>query len=324
MENNTQYKELDITETGKDYEKPYEEPHMRSGGIHKNYAVFKVARKFKQFYEIDRFMRYVLRKDLPEDAVEEIENAKRNKIIVGDEDVRQKLEDHVSGVKRKSTAVLAREIILTASPGFFKNITDYDKKRWIQENKKWLYQEFGNNLMFAVLHQDRNTTHIHAITSFKLYDEDKECYKLQHSKFFDGIAKLREWQDKYSGAMSKHFDLHRGVQGSKNKNVDLRTIYGMLENPEYDLKPEDAIKKVALQDLKLKQMEKRLEAVQLYNQTLTKENSEIKAINAKASENMLTCQQAISRLISKYGSDEINAILLDVEVSKKHDNSLQM
>jgi Plasmid recombination enzyme len=72
--------------------------------------------------------------------------------------------------KIRTDAVYAVEILLTASPEYFRpddpsRYGDYQSDRladWTAATVKWLKQEYGDKIVRAALHLDEATPHIHA------------------------------------------------------------------------------------------------------------------------------------------------------------------
>lgn len=316
--------EDDITENGKDQGKMYKEPLQRSTGIHRNYAIFRLGRKIKTINQINPMVSHYFRtRETPNADLEKLEE---NELLWGGEDVKERLEEHLRDVKIHVNSVLAREIILTASPEFFKGLDEYQLAQWIQEQKKFLLQQFPDNLIFLMCHMDESTPHCHAIVSFKHYVENKKGKTkplLQHYKYFDGKEKLIEWQDLYAAAMEKSFNLSRGIKYSRAKHTDIQAFYGIIDNPGRELTPEEAIRKAQLLDIKLKATEQKLKAVELMNHDLMKDNSIIREDAKKVSKSFKTYQQVINIFMERYGREEVSEALLEAENTKQHENTLE-
>ena len=81
------------------------------------------------------------------------EKTKDNRILIGNDEVVKTVKEYIKDVgKIKSNNVLATELLLTASPAFFKNITANDQEKWIDKNIKWLKNRYGSQFIYASLH----------------------------------------------------------------------------------------------------------------------------------------------------------------------------
>ena len=55
------------------------------------------------------------------------------------------------------------EILLTASPEFYKKNTDEKIDEWETASKQWLIEEFGDNVVQISTHFDEKSPHMHCI-----------------------------------------------------------------------------------------------------------------------------------------------------------------
>lgn len=167
--------------------------------------------------------------------------SKMNKVLIGNHNVTDKVQDYLKGVKPRKNSIIARDLVLTTSPGFFEHMVENEKKIWYEENVKFLKEEFGSNCVYACLHMDETTPHIHALIVPKFYNEKKNIYELKNNVYFDGKEKLREWQDKYANYMSQRFNnLIRGVRGSRAKHIDIKTYYSTINKQLETCTPKEA------------------------------------------------------------------------------------
>lgn len=114
--------------------------------------------------------------------------------------------DKTSTGKIRSNAVLAVEMILSASPDFFndpENPQNLDE--WTKANVAWLKKEYGPNFVNAVLHKDEQTPHIHA---FIIPIDDRN--KLNCRAILSGRESLTKLQTNAYDAV-KHLGLERGI-----------------------------------------------------------------------------------------------------------------
>lgn len=146
------------------------------------------------------------------------------------EDVHQALE----GVKIYKNSVVSRELVLSAGNGFWDRMLLQDREKWINQNIKFLKENFGEDCVHAELHLDETTPHIHAMI-VAVDVNKKNIPHLNQSKYFDGKEKLIAWQDKYTNCMLEKFNIFvRGIRGSKVKHIDLKKFYALInENLDY-------------------------------------------------------------------------------------------
>lgn len=160
--------------------------------------------------------------------------------------IRRAVEDRIeaTGVKVRynphhpqQNSVLAVEVVLSASPEFFKDGDIKKRNKWAVENTKWLKKEFGEeNVVSAILHLDEKTPHLHAHV-VPIAKNKKGKLTLNAKNWFDGRGKLSELQTSYGKAMAK-FGIERGTFRSKAKHQDIGTYYyyvNKLEQPNNSL-----------------------------------------------------------------------------------------
>lgn len=155
------------------------------------------------------------------------------------------------GGKVRSNAVRAIELILTASPGAFRQ-PSFDLGRWVVDSVGWAAGEFGKtNLLQAAVHLDERTPHLHVVVipetmmretrgrrpkSAGKAAASPEKPTLAAHKWLDGPAALAAMQDRYADAMAPH-GLERGVRGTRTKHKTVRAFYGSLEQIEQQAEP---------------------------------------------------------------------------------------
>lgn len=145
--------------------------------------------------------------------------------------VLNKIGQHPKKRKIRTDAVYCVEILLTASPEYFRpeNPTNggyYEKDRlgaWLEASTQWLKEQYDDRIVRAELHLDEMTPHIHAY--FVPLDEKGQ---LRCNHFFDGRSKMRAFQDSYYDAV-KHLGLERGIKGSVAKHQDVKDFYRIVE-----------------------------------------------------------------------------------------------
>ena len=181
------------------------------------------------------------------------------------------------GKKIRSDAVLCVEILLTASPEYFRpdaqgKAGKWDEaqlKAWKDEAHKWLQEKYGDRVVRAELHLDESTPHIHA---YLVPLDEQE--KLNCKSFFGDRKKLSELQDSYAESVSS-LGLERGIKGSRATHTDIKDYYAaVMQEPDLSLSQEEMHHQLA------------------DRQRVLKDNGELEATaRALASENELQQQQ---------------------------------
>lgn len=130
--------------------------------------------------------------------------------------------------KMRKDAVVAVEVLLTASPEFFDEIekdrtklaTNPTFAKWLKKTLDWAKKEFGKNLVDATLHMDESTPHVH-LMAVPLTKDGRLCAKEVMAR-----AELQRRQTQYAAAVSD-LGLSRGDPASETK----RRHIGLKEKP---------------------------------------------------------------------------------------------
>jgi hypothetical protein len=151
-------------------------------------------------------------------------------------DVLRSLE--AAGVKRRKNGVIAIEVLLTASPAFFREdaperagVWDDDRlQAWAPRAVSWARKWFGpGNVVSAILHLDEATPHLHIVV-VPIDDTPRQRgpqKRLNAARWLDGREKLAEMQDAYAAAMSE-LGLERGVKGRRVSHKKVAHMYAQL------------------------------------------------------------------------------------------------
>lgn len=149
------------------------------------------------------------------------------------------------GTVRKD-AIKAIELIMTASPGVFRQ-PEFDITKWAAMSLTWAAQEFGReNILQAALHMDERTPHMHVVVIPETTMREtrgrrpKNAAKAAASpekptlaahKWLDGKAALSAMQDRYADAMAP-MGLERGIRHTRTTYRTVREFYGAAEQIE--------------------------------------------------------------------------------------------
>ena len=147
--------------------------------------------------------------------------SRRNFVLAGNPDAEAGARIIIATLPKKprKNAVLALEIMATASPEFF--AAGGDAMAWADRTTEWVRATFGpENLVQAVLHLDEHVEHIHAVIVPIDATTRKRgpARRLNAARWVDGKEKLAGLQDSYAAAM-EGFGLARGQRGSDRKSV---------------------------------------------------------------------------------------------------------
>jgi len=239
--------------------------YLKSTGPGHFYAIYRIGKKYKEMISIRNFEKHMERNMEVLNANKNI----KNEILIGNANVNKSVKEYIKDVKLRKNSVIARELLMTASPDFFKGMMVNDLERWKNDNIKFLKDNFGSNCLYATLHKDETTWHIHALIVPKFYNEKKKQYVLSNTRYFDGIEKFRSWQDNYAKAMQEHFKcLKRGVKYSKAKHMDIKHYYALIKQSfnDKDIKQLAAkAKNSELLEIKIKAIQNTLEVYKKYN-----------------------------------------------------------
>lgn len=135
--------------------------------------------------------------------------------------------------KRRKDAVLAVEVVLSASPEFFRperpwEAGTYNPERlaaWRDASMAWLKARYGDNLVSAVLHLDEATPHIQAV--FVPLTED---HRLSAFELVGGPSDLRRFQDSVGEAVAP-LGIQRGMESSVAVHRDVGEYYALVNRP---------------------------------------------------------------------------------------------
>lgn len=150
--------------------------------------------------------------------------------------------------KVRDDQVRAMEVVLTASPDWFKRgqdgqADDMRASKWVTDNLHFLKEKFGEkNVVSFTLHQDEKTPHVHAVV---IPITDKNC--LSADTLFNPKT-LVKLQTEYAAAMGEH-GLERGIEGSRRQHQDMKQVYGHQQATAAEVAP--LVQPVAVQAFRL-------------------------------------------------------------------------
>lgn len=133
--------------------------------------------------------------------------------------------------RRNKDTVLCREVVLSASPSYFRpgreaigGVFDPDRtKAWARITLAWAKRQWPDQLASAVLHLDEQTPHIHLLVVPRTNKPDGG-WRLNSKALFDR-QRLRDLQTAYGEAVAP-LGIQRGLPGSMATHTTVRQFYG--------------------------------------------------------------------------------------------------
>ncbi|NMM20556.1 MAG: hypothetical protein HHJ15_11480 [Rhodoferax sp.] len=135
--------------------------------------------------------------------------------------------------RRNRDTVLCREIVLSASPSYFRpgresmgGVFELDRvKAWATASLAWAKRQWPDQLASAVLHLDEMTPHMHLLVVPRV-NSAAGVWKLNSKALFDR-ERLRELQTAYGEALAP-LGIRRGEPGSIATHSEARQFYGAV------------------------------------------------------------------------------------------------
>ena len=136
--------------------------------------------------------------------------------------------------RRNRDTVLCREIVLSASPSYFRpgresmgGVFEPDRvKAWAMASLAWAKRQWPDQLASAVLHLDEMTPHMHLLVVPRVKSA-AGVWKLNSKALFDR-ERLRELQTGYGDALAP-LGIRRGEPGSMATHSEARQFYGAVQ-----------------------------------------------------------------------------------------------
>ncbi len=135
--------------------------------------------------------------------------------------------------RRNRDTVLCREIVLSASPSYFRpgresmgGVFEPDRVRaWATASLAWAKRQWPDQLASAVLHLDEMSPHLHLLVVPRVKSA-AGVWKLNSKALFDR-ERLREVQTGYGEALAP-LGIRRGEPGSQAAHSEVRQFYGAV------------------------------------------------------------------------------------------------
>lgn len=136
--------------------------------------------------------------------------------------------------RRNRETVLCREIVLSASPSYFRPGREqvagvYDPERvktWAAITLAWAKRTWPDQLASMTVHLDEQTPHAHLLVIPRVRAA-AGTWKLNSKALFDR-ERLRDLQTSYGQAVAP-LGIRRGEPGSKATHAEVRQFYGVIQ-----------------------------------------------------------------------------------------------
>ena len=130
----------------------------------------------------------------------------------------------------QSRNCVADELLFTASPKFFENMSNEDLMKWANTCMEFVYEDLGykkEQVLHSTIHLDEKTPHIHCVVVplVKKFDKrtNTERYTISKKQYIKDKIQLSQLQDMYHKRLTdKGYDLERGIKGSDNKHIKIK------------------------------------------------------------------------------------------------------
>lgn len=211
------------------------------------------------------------------------------------------VKNKIGQQKIRSNAVLAVEMLLSASAEYFRpNSTylegAYDKQRlndFVQAAVSWLQSSWGERVVRAELHLDEITPHIHAY----IVPLD-ERGKLNCRALFGTKEKLHQLQDSFASAIA-HLGIERGVKGSAATHTKIKKYYAAVNQDSHILNLEHYLKQPQLNQTAESYREQIIQILTQPLETINhqlNERDRLRKINAQLKQTALKSEQLRQQL----------------------------
>jgi len=189
----------------------------------KNYAITRI-KKHTNLNATSYLVNHHLR--LVEVSNADPRRAHRNEVLIQKDDIVGFIADTPAGSKRNACRLV--DVVFAGSQ--FKDKKHL--KEWQTATLEFAKKEFGaENIALAVVHNDETTPHMHVI--FK--PVNPKTKKLGASHWFDGVLKMKSYQDRYHKAVAP-LGFERGDPEKRANHKTLKAFYRDLANAEKQYK----------------------------------------------------------------------------------------
>lgn len=264
--------------------------------IHPCYCILRVGKNLKSFNQIKSFENHMERKVEVINADKNISNL----LLKGSREIVKDVEEYIKDCSWRKDGVIAKEMLLTASPEFFQYASEDDIYKWVELNLEFLQNEYGDNCVYANCHFDETSPHVNALIVSKFLKKNPENkekkYMLSNKRYFGGASALIKLQDKYAEFMQSHFPiLQRGIRNSRTKHTSVKHFYA-LANGQIEPKNTEEVNTYNLYlRTHLKRTEGDLRAYRSNYDKVIKENEDLLTKNNNLEKELKRLEENIKR-----------------------------
>ena len=219
----------------------------------------------------------------------------------------------------RKDAVLCVETVFTSDKEFFDKLTPEQEKIYFEKSVEFLKEQFGEkNIIFATVHKDETTPHLHA-GFIPMTDDGRLSYK----NFVNSKYDLIKLQDKYFEKMVEFFpELERGQNSKETKARH-------LANQEYKIQQKEKAMELQLEQInknameleeKKKKLEAKKERLKLEDEKLYELDNVLKHVEEKKklfkNETIVSMDKEIYKSLVKYAREGEGYIKKLLELEK--------
>lgn len=226
----------------------------------------------------------------------------------------------------RKDAVLCVEVLFTSDKEFFDKLTPEEERKYFKKSVEFLKEQFGEkNVVFATVHKDETTPHLHA--GFIPMTDDG---RLNYKSFVNGREGLIKLQNEYFKKMVEIFpELERGKNAEETRAKHIANQEYKIQQKETILKEKEKTVMVKIEELEKNsiELEEKKNKIKNLKEKLDVEEEKFYRIDdilnhVKESRNFLTNRVTVSmdktlyKSLLKYAREGEKAIELE-DMNKK-------
>lgn len=226
----------------------------------------------------------------------------------------------------RKDAVLCVEVLFTSDKEFFDKLTPEEERKYFEKSVEFLKEQFGEkNVVFATVHKDETTPHLHA--GFIPMTDDG---RLNYKSFVNGREGLIKLQNEYFKKMVEIFpELERGKNAEETRAKHIANQEYKIQQKETILKEKEKTVMVKIEELEKNsiELEEKKNKIKKLKEKLDVEEEKFYRIDdilnhVKESRNFLTNKVTVSmdktlyKSLLKYAREGEKAIELE-DTNKK-------
>ena len=226
----------------------------------------------------------------------------------------------------RKDAVLCVEVLFTSDKEFFDKLTPEEEQKYFEKSVEFLKEQFGEkNVVFATVHKDETTPHLHA--GFIPMTDDG---RLNYKSFVNGREGLIKLQNEYFKKMVEIFpELERGKNAEETRAKHIANQEYKIQQKETILKEKEKTVMVKIEELEKNsiELEEKKNKIKKLKEKLDVEEEKFYRIDdilnhVKESRNFLTNRVTVSmdktlyKSLLKYAREGEKAIELE-DMNKK-------